>query len=354
MTDIDEAGGGDPVTRALARVVTDFGPTVVYSPARLRASLSDVLGSVGRLHRAQVDALEIAAEEQVASELDAGSAATAELEQRLIGRGLSPEMARYAVSAWRSALGGSTTPAEPVSAAPPAPAGFPSVGGVQWEASGRHTNEAEVSEATVVRSARAVAPPKTVATEAAPAWAAYADSPTEEVPTPVRPHRRRAVVAGIVAGVLIPLGSVGAYAYHQRSADTGGATDPSTWEWLPTDSKLLSIEPVTWEQSAPYGWTGSQGCSTEIPAPTGVSAFTCAMRLQVPISSASLNWRIADLWVDGPGTARVVDQHAIVYENPENGPYSATVSYRVVGYGVQAISTWTLDTACNAHFACGR
>ncbi len=355
MSDIDGDAETDPVTSALVRVVADFGPSVIYSPGRLRASLSDVLGSVGRLHRAEVDALEIAAEEHVSSELDGGSSATAQLEERLAGRGLTPEMARFAVAAWRAALGGTGVAAAPVAAAPvtavpPAVRSTPDLraGGGPGEASGRHTDEVPV--ATLVRSAMPVGGGTGAApTEAVPARATVAPGP--DAPAPRR--RRPVLIAGVAAGLLLPLAGVGTYAYlGHRTGTTAGDTDPSTWTRLPTDEMRLSLESAAWVQPVPYGWAGSNGCTIEQAAPTGVAASPCVMQLDVQAIHVPSTWRITDVHVYGAGRAWVVGDHALAYVNPSNGPYSAMVSFRAEGDGVQATSTWRLETSCNTHFAC--
>lgn len=337
MTQGDGEGDTNPVAAALARVVRDFGPTVVYSPGRLRASLSDVLGSVGRLYRAEVDALEMAAEEGVARDIDVGSPDSAALAARLVGRGLTPEMARFAVTAWSGALtSGAVTPAAPVSAAalPPvadaassrAPAATPWSGAAPPAASGPQTDE---PQATVLRSSlRRV--DETVA-------------PSIQHPVPTSRGRRWWVLAVAAALLLAIAGGV----LTQRAR----TPSDSSLDRMPTDRSKLSAAGASWHQEVPYGWEGSQ-CSTTLAAPTGVVAKPCALQLTVTNSGSATSWRITDVRVSGPGQARIIGDHDFVYENSSNGPYEGTVDYRIEGGGVQSIGRLTFVMACNTNFAC--
>lgn len=90
------------VADALAVVVDDFGVEVARSPERLRAALSDALGSRGREQRAAIDALVLAADVGVSSDTKAVDAETPA--SRLTDRGLGGELSRWSVEAWRQAI----------------------------------------------------------------------------------------------------------------------------------------------------------------------------------------------------------------------------------------------------------
>ena len=116
------------VTAALTRAVRDHGRLATTQPERIRALLSDLLGSAARDLRAEVDAVVVACEEGVphlllsatgpglgwgsglgpdsgtGSAEEARDGAVAEALRRLEDRGLRAELAVVAVSAWAAAL----------------------------------------------------------------------------------------------------------------------------------------------------------------------------------------------------------------------------------------------------------
>ncbi|MEI2778246.1 MAG: hypothetical protein V9G19_20210 [Tetrasphaera sp.] len=87
---------------ALTEVVSDFGHVVTGSPERLRAALADILGAESREHRAEIDALALAAEEGIPD--DAADGDPELLTARLVARGLTVPVSHWAVHAWRAAI----------------------------------------------------------------------------------------------------------------------------------------------------------------------------------------------------------------------------------------------------------
>ena len=89
------------VAQALADVVRRAGPELGTQPRRVRAMLTDVLGSRARDHRAEVEAVVSAAEHGLPNELATGRGDPAQLR----AAGMDADLARFATDAWGYALG---------------------------------------------------------------------------------------------------------------------------------------------------------------------------------------------------------------------------------------------------------
>ena len=99
---------------ALAELVRKGGTDLASDSKRVRATLSDLLGSGGRSSRAHVDAIVLASEERVPDRLHTDPSCVDSLVAQLLNRGLNDEMAAFAVASWRFALGQSPdAPSEP-------------------------------------------------------------------------------------------------------------------------------------------------------------------------------------------------------------------------------------------------
>ena len=104
---------------ALQRAVRDLGRRVSENPDRVRAVLSDGLGSAGREHRATIDALALASEEGIPASLMSREESVLtetdlvdddqRLVVRLTDRGLDAEVATFAIGTWATALGTDST-----------------------------------------------------------------------------------------------------------------------------------------------------------------------------------------------------------------------------------------------------
>lgn len=210
-------GGSNDVTAvALSRVIADYGRRAAENPDRLRAMLNDAVAGQAAQHRAAIDALVIATEEGVPGRLAAASGhqlVIDELVEGLVGWGLAAETSAWAVSTWVAALGGSVSvsptalPATspPLAAATPPlrndlpPAGFPT-----YRPPG-HTSPPPATVGTVLPEGAA-----------SPATAAAG-------------HRRRGIIAAVVAGSLVALAGT-AYALagggSQDRLVTSGSSSP--------------------------------------------------------------------------------------------------------------------------------
>lgn len=119
------AGRSDEaVARALGEVLRDHGWDVAASARRLRGSLNDVLGAEADEHRAAVDAVVLAVEEGVVTDLlEAGREnvddVLPDLTTRLAEWGLAPAPAAWAVRTWATHLPAATI--KPPATVPPAP-----------------------------------------------------------------------------------------------------------------------------------------------------------------------------------------------------------------------------------------
>jgi PASTA domain len=114
----------DVAKEELRQLIDRYGPSLVESPARLKALLKDTVGE----HRLEISLLVSAAEEGVAAEIakpisqPIPPGRLQQLSTRLQdGRGLSPENARWAVEAWASALTPEVVAPEPISETPIVP-----------------------------------------------------------------------------------------------------------------------------------------------------------------------------------------------------------------------------------------
>jgi hypothetical protein len=174
------------VAAALDRVVSDNGWLSASRPGALKAGLSDVLGSEAEQHRAELDALVVSAEEGVPAELRTAGHAAAQglvpdLVQRLVGWGMTDDMASSVVGAW------ATLVPELSSSAP--------------VVDDQHTVTSEPREPV------APAPPSAAAAAAGaaePAHALTAAPPPPVKPTaPTRARRAYVAVAGAIAVVLV-------------------------------------------------------------------------------------------------------------------------------------------------------
>lgn len=119
------AGRSDEaVARALGEVLRDHGWDVAASARRLRGSLNDVLGAEADEHRAAVDAVVLAVDEGVVTDLlEAGREnlddVLPDLTTRLAEWGLAPAPAAWAVRTWATHLPAATI--KPPATMPPAP-----------------------------------------------------------------------------------------------------------------------------------------------------------------------------------------------------------------------------------------
>jgi hypothetical protein len=119
------AGRSDEaVARALGEVLRDHGWDVAASARRLRGSLNDVLGAEADEHRAAVDAVVLAVEEGIVTDLlEAGREnlddVLPDLTTRLAEWGLAPAPAAWAVRTWATHLPAATI--KPPATTPPAP-----------------------------------------------------------------------------------------------------------------------------------------------------------------------------------------------------------------------------------------
>lgn len=225
------AGSADEaVERALGAVLRDHGWDVAARARRLRGSLNDVLGAEADEHRAAVDAVVLAVEEGIVTDLlrlgrggaeDAVPAMTA----RLGEWGLAPGPAAWAVRTWASHLPAPTI--QPPGTEPQAPASttLPP-----------HPTAAEVVAAAAPPVAPTVAP--TVAPAVAPTSAPRAAPPVgpTELPAPRpateragrrRPRGRALAVAG-AATLLLAGGVATAVAMSGRDGERPPGPTPTT------------------------------------------------------------------------------------------------------------------------------
>ena len=113
------------VVAALEAVLRDRGWPVATDPARLRATLSDLLGAEADEQRGALDAIVVSVAEGVSADLrDAGREGAGRVRAELVARledwGMAPERAAWVVDAWTSLLP-ETTATPPATEPPPAP-----------------------------------------------------------------------------------------------------------------------------------------------------------------------------------------------------------------------------------------
>ncbi|MEI2778245.1 MAG: hypothetical protein V9G19_20205 [Tetrasphaera sp.] len=353
----------DPVAGALAQVVSDFGPSVIYSPGRLRASLSDVLGAIGRQCRAEVDAVTVAAEEGVAAAISAEGAAPDDWAKAITGRGISPEMAAYAVAAWQGALLGSHAGGDSVvyraddlqrTVRRPTRPGAGSAK-VNHPDSAVAPPQSPIPEE--VGDARATETPPTVVAPAASAVkTSTRSSPKSSVPSTSPPERRSlglVALAAVMAPILVALAWLAfRYVDNGNGRPSPSQTEQGQVSTLPTDSASLSARQTVWDDAVPFAWS-DLGCTRDKPPTSGVDATPCAFVLKVGVDGSVTDWRVTRVQLHGPGSVEIAGPDTIVYRNSHNGPYAATVTYWVEGGGYQSPSRWILEMKCNTAFPCG-
>jgi len=103
-----------PVAAALAAVVRQMGVSVGSDPHRARASLTDAMAAGARGYRAEIDALVIAAEESIPAAMAVPGFDRSAAMQRLRDRGLSDDIAEFAIEAWHRSLGVATVGMAPL------------------------------------------------------------------------------------------------------------------------------------------------------------------------------------------------------------------------------------------------
>lgn len=107
------AGVREDVTEALGRAVGIAGPEVLQQPKRLRAILADLVGRPAADHRAEIEAVVVAAEE-LAGDRRRGAA---DVHAALVRRGIADSTASWALSALHEhGVGTGDTPSAPAAA----------------------------------------------------------------------------------------------------------------------------------------------------------------------------------------------------------------------------------------------
>lgn len=235
------------VLAALGAVIRDHGWLVAGNPARLRATLSDVLGPHADAHRGLVDAVVVSAEEGVPAEVRAaGRAGLPDLGPALVARlvdwGMAEDRAQWVVDGWGSLLPDSTMRPTPAPAAP-APASTPPPPVVQ------------------------PAPQPVAATALPPAQAPYL-APTMLPPTPPQPgaptptgqpprRNRRTIVIAAAVAVALGLGGVAtALALTGDDQDRKTTTAAEEPEVPRADGSELFITPAQPDYFGPVAMAG--------------------------------------------------------------------------------------------------
>lgn len=345
-----------PVAAALAQVVDDFGPSVVYSPGRLRASLSDVLGAVGRQHRAEIDAVCVAAEEGVAAELSSGAPMSQHQLEVVSGRGISAEMAAFAVEAWRGAIRGPEhidrtmrrTPA-PRAAAGPTPdvrqtaAAPPVLGGASPSA--RDGTDLAVKPA-----------PRTVVAQEQPGVQRSPGATPPPDGAGITPRGRSSgwlALAAVVIPIVVTLIWLALHHWSDGAEPTANQTVVGKVSSLPRDPAVITAEQTVWREKAPYSWPDS-GCVQDVHPPEGAKAAPCVFVLEPGVSGSVDDWELVRVELSGPGSVDIRDGRQIEYFNKNNGPYAAIVTYVVEGGGHQSTNRWIIDMSCNDAAPCAK
>ncbi len=93
------------VADALSKAVRELGTRIGEDPRRVQACLNDDLAEASRSHRAEIDAVVLAAEESVPTEMTSGSFDRPSAMQRLRERGLSDDIAMFSIDVWHHSLG---------------------------------------------------------------------------------------------------------------------------------------------------------------------------------------------------------------------------------------------------------
>lgn len=344
--------GSDPIAVALVRIAEELGPGVMESPQRLRAALSDVLGPSARAQRASVDAICLAAEDGVSRDLASARAAgllsddtISALARRLVGRGLSQEMATRTVR---------------------------DLAGAQSSSSSSGSSSAVVEQTRLAGGLS-----NTPADEPRPVHVGGAPIPSPGPPAPT-PGRggRLAVVAALLAMLGVAIAGVVYGASHQ-GASTPGA--PATWTITSTATTTQRVTVtrsvtttatrrvtvsggVTFDESH---FRATDYASTFAPKVGPAGAGMCVYhnvghRSGNPcyyyfyaenFGSGDLRVRSARL-VKGAGATWVADNN-VYYQVTRNGPATVVIAVTVDRGGYRSTADLTLTIRCNRYFRCG-
>ncbi len=224
------------VLAALEAVVRDHGWDVAAHPQRLRAVLSDVLGSHADEHRGALDAIVVSADEGVPFDIrDAGRSGIAAVSPALVDRltdwGLSRERAGFVVDAWAALLPETTVqPAPPVATEPPPPAvTAPPPPAVTEPPPDEPVAKKPEPSAPVPVDPTAL-PPREPAAEPVTALPPQkaAPTPATELPAPVRKSSRAALLAGATVVALVVGGVAAAMTLTGDDNDKDPGSTPTS------------------------------------------------------------------------------------------------------------------------------
>lgn len=355
----------DGFAKALQGVLADHGRRVTENPARVRALLSDAMGAQARERRGEIDALVLATEEQVPATItDTGTSNDVDAMVRALeARGLTAEMAMFAVHAWRDALVAGPAPSsDGTDTSWSRPGGSPH---------GRPGLE-PLGETEIPLDApppgRAV--PTAVSTTTTP--------PLASGPRLISmPRGRVAAIGALSLAGAFALGVAGARTLEPAEpalAAAAATTTPTTTQTVTntttttttvtkapkTVTRTVVVNPTklralsdTVTITTYISWSGSKSCSLKRPAkPTAV--YPCYNWFPAQASGSVKSWKVvAAKVVSGSGTASV-DGKKVNFNYTHNGPYTSKIRFVIEGGGVQSTATLTVHVSCNRNFGCGK
>ena len=394
--------GRDPVGAALTRVTCELGSPVLRDPQRLRAGISDVLGPAARDERAAIEALCLAAEDDLGRAVVAGLATgplsesmVSAISRRLVDQGISEALSLITIRRIGHALtaaqpegftavpetapkpAGAWTPSPPQAGPPqagPPLAGPPLAGPPLAGPPGADNPVANPLRAPANPS---IGPVPEVIPPLAQRYPPVGPPVTR--PGTRHPRRRGHVIAAVVGALVVLAGglsivlashlgaggrtgsadsvstrpvtsgtpSATGTALHQGSASssTHSPTQVTVSDGVTTDSAKFQAESFS-ARRTPGVWSGSV-CVDE-----GVGLPPCSYWF-LATNFGPQGARIVSATVtNGPGRAWIADNR-VNYEVTRNGPYVVVidVSLRLGDYASSATLTLTMN--CNTHFECG-
>ena len=321
------------IAASLSSVVATFGTGILDDPRRVRACLTDELGAAGWSRRAELDAVIMAVEEGVVIDLRGDHFDRAEASSTLAARGLSNEVAGYAIDVWSMALGVTSAAGPTVE-----PTIAPLV--VDLRDTTRLPDDITTPDAPPV----VVTPPE-VPTVVADGPAAGAS-----------PDRKRLLMAlGAVAVVALIAGVV--LVFTRSDGTTGVSADPA-----PINVVRVSfpVEQLPWGATMTRTWTKSdQGVHGQLDFTNATTATVSGRHVEVIPNSlaATADLVVSDPTPSAPHSARgsrltqdAATNPTLGYDVSVEAGKTTTINYDIaVGDVTQAkLATWQTEQVAAA------
>ncbi|MEI2778244.1 MAG: hypothetical protein V9G19_20200 [Tetrasphaera sp.] len=339
--------GSEAISAALEQVVAELDPAVLESPTRLRAALSDVLGASARTHRAEIDAIALAAEAGVPAslakraEVGLPSPVASDLANRISAQGITTEMAHATVRALATVI----PPTEPIAEATSTPT--------------RPEPEQRPTPATRAMSVTGVT--------------GRLDQRQSQ------PRRLVPVVltAGLMAAAALVSGGIVYASTHPAEADSV-APHPVTTPTVTVTRSTTTTKTRSVTKTRTHRVTVSNGVTFDtahFQASDYTMEFTpevsdgpdCRMKARSGRSYSPCYWYVwpesfgrkgttivAARRLDGPVGRVWIQKGNVTYQVEQNGPFTVHIQVSLRNGKYYDLASLTLKADCNKNYPCGK